>query len=257
MQDVAWLQRLRESRFLAPARLVRHPMRTARAARAARWARSNAVDVGTWASSIDRTLWEEAVEFGSRLRDRHSAHFDELRRRYRVGGGGEWVALHFLVRLHQPAIAVETGVAAGWSSAAILHAMHLNGFGHLHSSELPYQRPSLLDDYRPLVGAVVDEELRERWTLHLGSDRDNLPKIVGTVPESIGLLHYDSDKSESGRKFALSLLRPHLADGATVMFDDIQDDLHFRSTVEALGVDHTILGPVAKAGLFQWRDPST
>lgn len=43
--------------------------------------------------------------------------------------------------------------------------------------------------------------------------------------------HYDSDKSVEGRNFAYKLVAPKLTDNAIVIFDDIQDNLHFKNFV--------------------------
>jgi hypothetical protein len=52
-------------------------------------------------------------------------------------------------------------------------------------------------------------------------------EIAGKV-RSIDLLHYDSDKSHEGRTFALHTLAPKLSLDALILFDDIQDNWHFR-----------------------------
>ena len=47
-----------------------------------------------------------------------------------LGGGGNYTLLYFLVRKFKPKIVVETGVAAGWSSLAILRALANNFEGN-------------------------------------------------------------------------------------------------------------------------------
>ena len=54
-----------------------------------------------------------------------------------LGGGGNFILLYFLTRKFNKVV-VETGVAAGWSSLAILGAFEKNGEGKLYSSDFPY-----------------------------------------------------------------------------------------------------------------------
>ena len=52
--------------------------------------------------------------------------------------GGLYKLLYFPIRKIKPYTVVETGVAAGWTSLAILRALNKNGRGHLYSSDFPY-----------------------------------------------------------------------------------------------------------------------
>lgn len=134
------------------------------------------------------------------------------------------------------ATVVETEVAFGFSSRAFLRALTDNGAGRLLSSDFPYFRQS---EPERLIGVLVEPELRDRWTLLVAGDRVNLPIIAGAA-DRIDLFHYDSDKSYSGRAFALHALQASLAEGALVIFDDVQDNLHFRDWMQATGADHQI-----------------
>lgn len=143
------------------------------------------------------------------------------------GGGGHYPLLYFLTRYRKPAVVVETGVAAGFSSAAFLAAMNANGSGRLYSSDFSLFR---LDHPESFIGRLVDDELRRNWTLRLKGDRSNLPAILREVG-SVDLLHYDSDKTHSGRAFALAQVESRLAPEAVVVMDDIQDNLFFHDHV--------------------------
>jgi predicted O-methyltransferase YrrM len=147
-----------------------------------------------------------------------------------MGGGGE-VDLLFHLSLHLRAErVVETGVAYGWSSLAILLALDRLKKGTLVSSDMPY---ALRRSDRQ-VGCVVPAELRGRWKLHRLPDRDTLPKVLREWP-SIDLAHYDSDKSEQGRAFGYGLLWSALRPGGILVSDDIQDNLAFRRFAEGIG----------------------
>lgn len=242
----AWLIR---SGLDGAARGVRHPLLTLRSGAARRWSKSAFRSTEEVARAIDPVLWDETTAFASTLESRHRARFQELRASIRLGGGGDHRLLYFLTRLTRPTVVVETGVAAGWSSAAILAAMHRNGHGHLWSSELVYDRPWLHDDYRPFVGMVVDPALHDRWTLLLDGDRANLPAILD-ASGPIDLFHFDSDKSLEGRRFAFELVQPNLAREAVVVVDDINDNLHFRRLAASSRVPFTVTGTRGTVGLI-------
>lgn len=218
------------------------------AASARRWAERNFRSQNHIAEDLEPTLWLEAERFATDLEGRYAADFEPLRQTIRLGGGADYRLLYFFTRLTSPEVVVETGVAAGWSSAAILAAMKMNGSGRLWSSELVYTRPAIHADYRPFVGMVVDEELKERWTLLLEGDRENLPRIVADCGP-INLFHFDSDKSLAGREFAFDAVRPRLADDAIVMFDDVKDNLHFRKLARHCRSPWVVTGSRASVGV--------
>lgn len=200
-------------------------------------ARSKALARG-WAETASRAdtgpeigtpeLWEEARLFSRGLKQRADGLLSRSRSRF--GGGGFTELLHILVRIRQPKTVVETGVAAGWSSATILSAMRQNGGGQLWSSDFPYvtRTQNVTDE----IGLLVPPELRANWHLSIDGDRANLPRILDAV-ETIDIFHYDSDKSHHSREWALNIVRPKLAPDAVLIFDDIQDNLHFRDFVTA------------------------
>ena len=194
----------------------------------------NQVDADAWARRIDSQLWEEAIAFGQA----HKVHSDQVMASLPVqmGGGGFYHLLYFLTRLTQPKIIVETGVAAGYSSRAFLKAVQANGDGKLVSSDFPYFR---LENPEQYIGVLVEEELKPLWDLHIGSDRTNIPKIAGQYPK-IDLLHYDSDKTVAGRQFALDQFALCFHKDTLIIFDDIQDNLHFRDFVARGQKQHLI-----------------
>lgn len=200
------------------------------------WIERNSQDAAAIALAIAPDLWEEAEEFAAATKSRGMAIVDKLP--FTIGGGGDYRFLYWLVRLYEPRVVVETGVAAGWTSQAILSALSRNGQGELHSSDFPYFRVSNPEKY---IGCVVDKELKYRWHLHLDGDAKSLPKIVEATPK-IDIFHYDSDKSYSGRTIAVSLIRPHLRAGGLIVMDDIVDNSWFQDYVEREKVPFTIIG---------------
>ena len=145
----------------------------------------------------------------------------------KLGGGGAYPLLYWIVRKIQPLVAVETGVAAGYSSNAILMALEANKAGHLYSSDFPYLR---LENAESHIGLIVDKKLKTRWTLLIKGDRANLPKIHKSVTQ-IDLIHYDSDKTYKGRKYAIDLLQTKSTSNTVIVMDDIQDNAYFHDYV--------------------------
>lgn len=200
------------------------------------WCREEQIDAPAWARAIDAELWDEAEAFAEDQQARAFRKSEELG--IRVGGAGFYALLYFLTRLVAPKVVVETGVAFGFSSRAFLAALARNrgGGGKLYSSDFPYFR---MANPERLIGCLVEPELRLRWRLLIGSDRRNLRRIAEEAGP-IDLLHYDSDKTRAGRAFALRTLGPRLADGASILFDDIQDNGHFRDLVRQRGNPYRI-----------------
>jgi len=194
-------------------------------------------DYESLVSMLDPGLWRETLEFSSRFRVDAR---DKLRKcPVPFGGAGATELLYFLVRLKRPAIVLETGVAAGWSSAAILHGMAVNEVGHLFSSDFPYLRYRDAERY---IGLLVPDEIRHRWTILDQGDRSNLPRLLRMMNGDIDLFHYDSDKSYSGRSSTYELIRERLAGDAVVIFDDIQDNSHFRDLVRTKNLAFHVFG---------------
>lgn len=196
---------------------------------------ARAVTTGDFARNLSTALWDESTIFQDEFKYFAEAQLSRLA--VKLGGGGHYPLLYFLTRLRSPRFVVETGVAAGFSSAAILTALRRNGSGRLWSSDFPYFR---LDQPAQYVGCLVEELLREDWRLLLEGDRTNLPIIARELPR-IDLLHYDSDKSARGRRFAMEILLPLISRDGLVLLDDIQDNNFFDEMVAKHGWSHSIL----------------
>lgn len=200
---------------------------------------SSAVVAAALGTDEAAALWREAEEHARTA----LAHGGELlptlwRRGVDLGGGGDHRLLYFLTRWTRPTVVVETGVAAGWSSRAVLAALERNGHGELWSTDLPYPG---LPGAAGLVGVVVPQELRGRWHLHLGPDARTVPAALAEAGAPPDLVHYDSDKSRRGRDRTLDLLWSVAAPGATLVVDDIGDNLQFRDWTGRLGVEAEVL----------------
>ena len=148
--------------------------------------------------------------------------------------------LYFLIRKFKPACVLETGVASGWSSLAILQSLEKNNFGNLYSTDFPYFR---LENPEKYIGFLVqDEALKKRWHLDISGDEIALPKISKLLGDTkIDLFHYDSDKNYSGRDFAIKTLRNNFSPNSIIIFDDIQDNLHFKDFVKSENLQYTVI----------------
>lgn len=193
-----------------------------------RWLQANAKDLASFLQKFDEGIQNEVSAFEAYIKQHSVKVLSAIP--YDLGGGGGTSLLYALTRKLKPDAVVETGVAAGFSSAAILSAMDKNAKGHLYSSDFPYFRLPNPEQY---VGVVVEPPLNARWSLHLKGDDENLPAIISELTGKIGLFHYDSDKSYNGRATAMKTIVPHLADGAIVIMDDIQDNAYFHDYVTA------------------------
>ncbi len=153
----------------------------------------------------------------------------------KLGGAAALNVLYQCVRRLKPDDVIETGVAYGWSSFAILAAMEENGHGHLVSIDFPQ-----LGSSGRAVGAAIPEALKSRWSLLVGADREKLPEALSRV-KKLQLCHYDSDKSVAGRVFAYPLLWNSLCPNGLLISDDIADNLEFLRFSERCGLKPVIV----------------
>lgn len=209
--------------------------------------------------SIQRSLWPGhlGAELGSRLRG------GPLERTVSPGCFAvENAELYVIVRMLRPMVAIETGVAAGVSSAIILQAMCRNGFGQLYSIDFPMTSPGGYVNadgthdgvYTPPElgsGWIVPERLRDRWSLHLGRTRDLLPSLFETLG-GVNLFYHDSDHSKANMLFEAGQAWPRLATGGCLYMDDIFWNDAFREFVTGLGINEDYaISPVGRGLLVK------
>ncbi len=150
-----------------------------------------------------------------------------------MGGAGDLSLIHAAVALSGARCVVETGVAYGWSSLAILSALGGRDGARLVSVDMPY--PGRGNE--AWVGVAVPETLRPNWTLLRLPDRPGILRAIAEHGGTIDLAHYDSDKSWYGRMYAFPHLWKALAPGGLLLMDDIQDNMAFAEVVEDLGLE--------------------
>jgi predicted O-methyltransferase YrrM len=154
----------------------------------------------------------------------------------KMGGGGDIGLIHAAVLLGRASRVVETGVAYGWSSLAILSAQEKLGGGKLISVDMPY--PGMRNE--AWVGVAVPERLKDKWTLIRKPDRNGLKQAIRLFGNEIDLAHYDSDKSYWGRRFGYRLMWDALVSGGIFVSDDIQDNPAFKDFISEKGVPFSV-----------------
>ncbi len=133
--------------------------------------------------------------------------------------------LYVIVRKLCPAIFVETGVAAGVSSAYILKAMQDNNYGHLYS--IDYPNHALIEAQTvPIVGFAVPDYLRDRWTLLKGKSSDLLPQLLDSLG-IIDIFMHDSEHSHNNMLFEYETAWMKLREGGLILSHDINDNKAF------------------------------
>jgi predicted O-methyltransferase YrrM len=165
-----------------------------------------------------------------------------------VGGTGhslgaigytEGAYLYAVLRHVRPRVAVETGVANGFSTAFSLLALQANGEGQLHSIDLPREvgrdydagtfyegegRAGIPTGSEP--GWLIPPELKERWTLLLGRTQDELPPLVERLGQLDSFMH-DSEHSFECMWFEFNAAWPAIRAGGVLVSDDVNSTAAF------------------------------
>jgi predicted O-methyltransferase YrrM len=165
----------------------------------------------------------------------HQAAVEASGEQFSLGaiGYAEGAYLYATVRTLRPKVAVETGVANGFSTAFLLQALAANGDGHLHSIDLPREvgrayepgtfyegegRAGIPPGSEP--GWLIPAELRQRWTLVLGRSQEELPRLLQRLG-SIDFFMHDSEHSFDCMWFEFGAAWPRLREGGVLVSDDV------------------------------------
>jgi len=168
-------------------------------------------------------------------------HLKEVKRKIEVsesdfGGQGHIFLLYSICENIESIKVLETGVAYGWSSAAILQSISKRS-GKLISVDMPMIKQT---DYH-LIGVAVSEDLKGNWELLREPDRNGLLRAIKKHNYSYDLAHYDSDKTYYGRKWSQPLIWKYLKKGGFFISDDIEDNSAFREFVLSNNLDFSVL----------------
>jgi hypothetical protein len=171
-------------------------------------------------------IWKNYKNFESRL---------HKEKRQSIGGGvtkDEGIIFYTIVRLLEPNIVLETGVASGISSAYILSALEENKHGQLFSIDLPYKenkqyfsdyvksggRVLIPDDREP--GWLIPEDLKKRWRLELGKSSEKLPPVIKNLP-LIDIFIHDSEHTYENMIWEFRTVWPYLKKEGLLLSHDI------------------------------------
>jgi predicted O-methyltransferase YrrM len=162
---------------------------------------------------------------------------------YTPGGIGleERIYLYAIMRTLRPRVAVETGVANGFSTAFALLALEQNGEGELHSIDFPRGFGDDAGEFHEGIGSVgvptehepgwlVPERLRERWSLRLGRSQDELPPLLESLGTIDSFLH-DSEHSYECMRFEFTSAWAVLRKGGVLVSDDVNSTAAFPELV--------------------------
>lgn len=141
----------------------------------------------------------------------------------KMGGPGNINLIYTLCEYLKAEKVIETGVAYGWSTLALLLSLQKRTQSLLISIDLPYAKMSN-EDY---VGCVIPANLKSNWELVRQPDRKALPKALSEV-QPLDMCHYDSDKTYAGRMWAYPKIWEKIRKGGFFISDDIGDNIAFR-----------------------------
>lgn len=142
-------------------------------------------------------------------------------------GGPE---LYTVIRAVKPVNIIETGVAAGISSAFILQALENNNKGMLYSIDLPNyeaiycpkvkKEPSAILSSKIKPGFVIPNKLKKRWVLKIGKSSEVLPKLLRHL-NKIDLFLHDSEHTYENMTFEFNSTWNYLSKGGVLLSHDI------------------------------------
>ncbi len=155
----------------------------------------------------------------------------------KMGGEGALSLIYHLVKYYKPKNCLETGVAYGWSSLAILLALDEIEGSKLISNDMPYVNENNED----FVGIVVPDSLKNKWTLQRLPDIKGIPIALKKFDGKLDFCHYDSDKSYTGRTWATPLLWDALRPNGIMMIDDINDNIAFQEFCQSISMQPVII----------------
>ncbi len=145
-------------------------------------------------------------------------------------GASNMELIYEIIRDRKPKNILETGVAYGWSSYAILLAVSHNKFGKLISIDLPYP----LINERKNIGILVPNKIKRNWSLILSRDTSGIKIALKKFNYKIDLFHYDSDKNYDAKLRNLLLVWKNINKNGVIICDDINDNYAFFDFAELI-----------------------
>lgn len=156
------------------------------------------------------------------------------------------VLLYLVVRTLRPERVVETGVWYGWSSRAILTALHANDRGRLTSIDLPTvgtgrtYADGTFDGIH--VGAATDtgravpEYLRSRWDLRVvANPAESTAALESAAHDGLDLFLHDSEHSYENMSREFRIAWDGLRSHGVLYADDINWNRAYSDFARAVG----------------------
>lgn len=153
-----------------------------------------------------------------------SAKLKENKLKYKMGGMAHLNLIYNLTKHFLPKNILETGVAFGWSTLVFILSKRKNS--NLTCVDLSYPTKS---SYK-LVGGAIPSNFKKEFKLYEGVDFKYL-KFFFEEKKFFDFIHYDSDKSYSGRKKNYKLIWKILNKRGCFISDDISDNSAFYEFV--------------------------
>ena len=202
-----------------------------------------------WPSAKEKTEADDTKSFLKNLFGGHFKDFNELYPEHiqyaeekikntpiKMGGPGNMTLLYHMVKKLDSKKIIETGVAYGWSSLALLTAIEETDEAKLISTDMPYAKLNNED----FVGVVIPKQLQSKWNLVRLPDIVGLPLALRDLGD-IDFCHYDSDKSFIGRMWAYKKIWQSLKAGGYLVSDDIGDNLAFKEFADLVETEPQVI----------------
>ena len=151
--------------------------------------------------------------------------------------------LYLLCRILKPKIIVETGVAYGLSSFYILKALEKNNLGKLYSIDSVF-RPWQTER---MIGSIIPQNLKERWTLVLGTSNKKLQQVFDNL-EDVDIFIHDSLHTYKNMMFEFECAINKLKQGI-IISDDVLENDAFHDFTREHNVKNSIINVKDKSGL--------
>jgi len=161
----------------------------------------------------------------------------------KFGGAGHLNLIYSLCEKLNICNAVETGVAYGWSSLAILLSISKRK-GSLVSTDMEVIKQK---NYG-MIGIAVNKKYHNNWHIVKQPDIYGLNTSIKKLNYNYDFVHYDSDKSYYGRRWSYPILYKYLNTGGVFVSDDIQDNEYFKEFVETNNLEFYVLKLSYKSG---------
>ncbi len=192
---------------------------------AIKWCEERAVDSKSAFYKI--TNQRDYIDFLEEYKDVIEAGMNKEGFTREVGGAADLEFIYNISNYLKATKVIETGVAFGWSSLAILLSLKDRANSSLISVDIPYK------GREDIVGMVVPSDLRAKWRLILKPDREGVPLALQSM-DQLDMCHYDSDKTYAGRVSTYDLLWNSLRKDGVFISDDIGDNLAFRDYCQSI-----------------------